>query len=132
MLSVGGLRFLRFIAVGVVNTAAGYGFYAAYLFLGIPYLIAGTMSFICGICFNYVVTRRFVFDKVTQKHTFVYYLITYGFLYFYSLAMLWFLVDVIELSAYMAGLVSLSISAVVAFVLMRTLVFRQGRTVKYI
>ncbi len=130
LLSSEGLRFLRFIAVGVINTAAGYGFYAAYLFIGIPYLIAGTLSFVTGICFNYLVTRRFVFDKVTQRHTFIYYLVAYGFLYFYSLAMLWLLIEVVKLSSYLAGIVALPINAVVSFVLLRTIVFRQRRIVK--
>lgn len=83
------------------------------------------MSFVTGIFFNYFVTRRFVFDKPTHKHTFGYYVVTYGVLFLYSLAMLWFLVDICKLTAYMAGLVSLPINAIMSFVLLRAIVFRQ-------
>lgn len=123
--SAEGLKFLKFCLVGVINTAAGYGFYASFIFFGIPYIIAGTLSYVTGICFNYIVTRRFVFEKVARKNSFSYYLVSYGVLYFYSLAMLWFLVDVCGFSAYMAGLVSLPINAVVSFVLLRAIVFRK-------
>jgi putative flippase GtrA len=117
------LRFLRFCVVGVVNTAAGYGFFALFIFLAIPYMIAGTLSFICGICFNYVVTRRFVFEGQGRKNAFSYYLVSYGILYFYSLALLWVLIDGFGLTAYLAGLVSLPINAVVSFLLLRAIVF---------
>ena len=126
LLSVESLRFIRFIIVGVVNTTAGYGFYVAYLYIGIPYIIAGTMSFVTGIFFNYCVTKCFVFDKPTHKNTFMYYCVSYGVLYFFSIALLWLLVDIFKITPYMAGLVSLPINAIVAFVLLRTIVFRQG------
>ena len=127
LLSVESLRFIRFIIVGVVNTAAGYGFYVAYLYIGIPYIIAGTMSFVTGIFFNYFVTRRFVFDMPTRKHTFMYYIAYNIFLYFFSIAMLWFFVDICKLTPYMAGLVSLPVNAVVCFVILKGFVFRQRR-----
>jgi len=124
LLSVELLRFIRFVIVGAVNTATGYGFYVAYLCLGIPYIIAGTMSFITGIFFNYFVSKRFVFGKPSHKNTFIYYFVLYGMLYFYSIPMLWFFVDICKLTAYMAGLVSLPINAIIAFILLRFFVFR--------
>jgi len=111
--------------VGVINTAASYGFYAAYLYLGIPYIISGTMSYITSIFFNYFVTRRFVFDKPTHKLTFVYFISYNVFLYFFSIALLWLFVNIYELNAYMAGLTSLPINAIVSFVILRGFVFRQ-------
>lgn len=90
-------------------------------------MVAGTLSFVTSIFFNYFVTRRFVFDKPTHKHTFVYYIAYNGFLYFFSLAMLWLFVDIFKLTPYMAGLVSLPINAIVSFVILRTIVFRQRR-----
>jgi putative flippase GtrA len=127
LFSVESLRFIRFIIVGVVNTADSYSFYAAYVYMGIPYLIAGTLSFVTSIFFNYFFTRRFVFDKPTHEHTFMYYMVYNGFLYFFSLAILWLFVDICKLTPYMAGFVSLPINAVVSFVILRTIVFRQRR-----
>jgi len=129
LLSVESLRFIRFIIVGVVNTAASYGFYVAQLYVGIPYIIAGTISFVTGIFFNYFVTRRFVFDMPTQKHTFMYYIAYNVFLYFFSIAMLWLFVDICKLNPYMAGLMSLPINAIVSFVILRGFVFRQRHAV---
>jgi putative flippase GtrA len=119
-----GVRFAKFVIVGVVNTAAGYGFYVAYLYIGIPYLYAGTISYATAVCFNYFVTKRYVFDNVARKHSFLYYLLSYGLLYVFSLALLWFFVEVIGLTPYSAGLVAIPFNGVVAFILLKILVFR--------
>ena len=50
---------------------------------------------ITGVFFNYFVTRRFVFDSPVQKHTFIYYVISYGLLYLFSLVLSWFLIDIL-------------------------------------
>jgi putative flippase GtrA len=125
-LSLESLRFVKFIIVGSVNTACGYAFYVAFLYVGIPYIISGTMSFVTGIFFNYFVTRRFVFGQPTHKHTLMYYFFLYGVLYFFGIALLWLFVDIFKIAPYMAGFLSLPINAIVAFVFLRTIVFRQG------
>lgn len=117
------LRFIRFIIVGVINTAAGFGFYCAYIYINFPYPVAGFLSLVSGVLFNYLVTRKFVFERNTRKHTFFYYIVTYGILYLFSLALAWFLIDVLHYSAYMAGFISLPINASVSFILLKTIVF---------
>lgn len=123
-LSVEVRRFIRFIIVGIVNATASFGFYAFYLYAGILNIISGTMSFVTSIFFNYFVMRRFVFDIPTHKYTLIYYFVSYGLLYFYSIALLWFFVD-IKITPYMAGLVSLAINAVFSLILISFFVFRR-------
>lgn len=103
--------------MGIVNTAASFGFYAFYLYAGILNIISGTMSFVTNSFFNYFVMRRFVFDKPTHKYTLIYYFVSYGLLYFYSIALLWFFVDIYKITPYMADLVSLAINTVVSLIL---------------
>ncbi|MEA5115132.1 MAG: GtrA family protein [Geobacteraceae bacterium] len=124
LLSSEGLRFLKYCVVGVINTGAGYGFFCAYIYLGLHYSVAGLMSLVTGVFFNYFVTRRFVFDCPTKKHTFFYYIATYGLLYLFSLALAWILIDVVHFSPYLAGLLSLPINALFSYALLRIIVFR--------
>lgn len=55
-------RFIRFILVGVVNTAFGYGLYAMLVLLKAPPQVALFLSFFIGVLWNYFTTARFVFE----------------------------------------------------------------------
>jgi putative flippase GtrA len=54
-------RFLRFVAVGVVNTAVGYSIYAAGLLAGLPPQVALVVQFVLGALWNYGMHARLVF-----------------------------------------------------------------------
>ena len=55
-------RFIRFVIVGVVNTAFGYGVYALLVLLSAPPQVALFLSFFIGVLWNYFTTARFVFE----------------------------------------------------------------------
>jgi putative flippase GtrA len=56
------LRFARFLAVGVLNTAFGYSVFAAlYLLSGGMHRMAITVATVIGVAFNYFTTGRLVF-----------------------------------------------------------------------
>jgi putative flippase GtrA len=56
-------RFVRFLLVGVLNTAFGYGVFALCILLNLHYSIAALLSAICGILFNFKTTGRLVFGN---------------------------------------------------------------------
>ena len=53
--------FLRFLAVGVVNTGFGYGVYAAGVLAGLPAQAALALQFLLGALWNYRLHARLVF-----------------------------------------------------------------------
>lgn len=53
--------FLRFLAVGVVNTGFGYGVYAAGIMAGLPAQAALALQFLLGALWNYRLHARLVF-----------------------------------------------------------------------
>jgi putative flippase GtrA len=65
----GGLRFLathrfvRFLAVGVLNTIFGYTIFAVFILLQLHYAVAGLLSTVCGILFNFKTTGTLVFQS---------------------------------------------------------------------
>ena len=61
MLDGHGLKFLRYVAVGVLNSAVGYAFYLAGLVLGLRPALALAIAWAIGATFNYFSTGRLVF-----------------------------------------------------------------------
>jgi putative flippase GtrA len=55
--------FVRFLAVGVLNTAFGYAFFALLVWAGLWYPAAAAASTIGGIVFNFNTTGRLVFGR---------------------------------------------------------------------
>ena len=53
--------FLRFLAVGVLNTAFGYGVYAGGVLAGLPAQAALALQFLLGALWNYRLHARLVF-----------------------------------------------------------------------
>jgi|WetSurMetagenome_2_1015567.scaffolds.fasta_scaffold64017_3 putative flippase GtrA len=53
--------FFRFLVVGGLNTAFGYGVFALFIVLGVHYAIAALLSTVLGILFNFKTTGTLVF-----------------------------------------------------------------------
>lgn len=73
-------RFILFLMVGGLNTAFGYGAYAACLWLGMHYAVAGAVSTVLGVLFNFKSTGQLVFrsrDNGRLPHFMSVYVITY-------------------------------------------------------
>ncbi len=73
-------RFVRFLLVGVLNTAFGYSVFALFILLNFHYALAALLSTVCGILFNFKTTGRIVFgsrDNSLLLRFFGVYAITY-------------------------------------------------------
>ena len=53
---MGSKRFMRFILIGIPNTAFGYSLYALLIFLGLRYDLAILIATILGVLFNFKTT----------------------------------------------------------------------------
>ena len=117
-------QFLKFVAVGVLNTVWGYGIYALFIFINMHYAFASLLSMILGIIFNYFSSGRLVFCGAFQG-AFVRYLLMYGGIYFWSIVWLYFL-QRMGLNAYYSGAIMLVPNACISFILQRYYVFRNN------
>ncbi len=116
------LLFVKFILVGVLNTAFGYLAFALLLFLGLHYSIAVVLSTIAGILFNFKTIGVLVFknhnNKLIFKFVAVYTLIcTIGIIILR-------LAELVHINLYFAGLVSTVICALISFILNKNWVFK--------
>jgi putative flippase GtrA len=55
--------FLRYLLVGGLNTAFGYGVFALFILLGVHYAIAALLGTVLGILFNFKTTGSLVFKS---------------------------------------------------------------------
>ena len=73
-------HFIRFLLVGGLNAAFGYGVFVACLWLGMHYALAGAISTVLGVLFNFKSTGLLVFRSrgTGRLHLFVsVYVVTY-------------------------------------------------------
>lgn len=60
-------RFLRFLAVGALNTLFGYGCFALFLYMGLHYAVAMLLATIVGVAFNFKTIGHLVFRSSANR-----------------------------------------------------------------
>lgn len=116
-------QFVRFLFVGVLNTAVGYALFAVFVLLGLHYGLAAALSTVLGVLFNFQTIGRIVFESRDRSLIFRFtavYVITYLLNVGILRALEWTQVHVLVIQA---GL-TLPM-ATLAFVLHRRFVFRR-------
>lgn len=117
-------RPLRFLIVGGLNTLACYLVFAALVWEGVDFKLANFASLIFGICLNFTLQGRFVFDDRDPRRFFRFALFWFA-IYCAQTGVIWLLVRV-GLSPQLAGLIVLPGTAVVSYFVQKSLVFRSG------
>jgi putative flippase GtrA len=117
-------RFLKFLIVGGFNTAFNYGIYAFFLFAGLGYFVAATISFLVGLIVSYKTHGRYVF-RSSGNRSFSLYVISWLFLYLTNISALGFLTRY-GVDGYMAGALLIPPMAVLSYVVLRFAVFRES------
>jgi len=116
---------MRFAVTGGVNTAFGYGIYAACIYLGAGYAIASGVSIVCGVLFSYKTTSAMVFGR-GYRGSLARYIGSYVIVYAFSVLILRTM-DTFGVNPYLAGLLVAPPCAVLSFALLKLFVFRAGR-----
>ena len=115
---------LRFLVTGGINTAFGYGIYAACIYLGAGYAIASGVSIVCGLLFSYKTTSTMVFGR-GYRGSLARYIGSYFIVYAFSVLILRTL-DGFGINPYLAGVLVAPPCAVLSFALLKLFVFRAG------
>ncbi|MBA2710860.1 MAG: GtrA family protein [Tatlockia sp.] len=111
-----------FILVGILNTIFGYCCYAAFIFIGISYPLALLYSTILGVLFNFKTTGKFVFKNSNNLLIFKF-ISVYVCTYFFNMALISGLSH-FSFNLYISGLIAVIPSAILGFILNKTLVFK--------
>jgi putative flippase GtrA len=116
---------MRFVVTGGVNTAFGYGIYAACIYLGAGYAIASGVSIVCGVLFSYRTTSAMVFGR-DYRGSLARYIGSYVIVYAFSVLILRTM-DTFSVNPYLAGVLAAPPCAVLSFALLKLFVFRADR-----
>ena len=114
--------FVKFILVGILNTAFGYLVFAALLYFGLHYTLAVVLSTIAGVLFNFKTTGTLVFKNNNNKLIFKF-VTVYALTCIIGIIVLR-LAELVNVNLYLAGMVSTGICAIIAFILNKNWVFK--------
>lgn len=115
-------RWLRFLLVGGMNTAFGYGIYALLLFAGLNYALANLLALWLGLVFSFRTHSGLVFRQ-RQWRRFFRYLLSWCAIYLLNIGIIALLLQR-GISAYVAGIITIAPAAVLSYLAQRHFVFR--------
>ena len=116
--------FLRFLAVGVLNSLFGYACFAFFLFLGLHYSLALLLATVAGVLFNFKTTGYLVFKSSDNRLIFRF-VATYAIVYMANVSILKALL-LIGVDLYYGGAVLILPMAALSFILNKRLVFKNA------
>jgi putative flippase GtrA len=118
-------KFLRFLFVAGLNTLVGYGIFAVLVLAGLHYSVAGAISTILGVLFNFKSYGLLVFNSHDNWKIFRF-VAVYAVTYSVNLGLLW-LAERNGISVLLAAAVTLLPMAFFSFLLNRALVYGDRR-----
>lgn len=117
-------RFIRFLAVGGLNTLFGYSMFAALIAAGLHYSLAVFLSTALGVLFNFKTTGALVFKR-SEAGLIFRFVLGYAAVYCLNVGLLRAL-HAAGFSLYAGGALLLLPMAVVSYVINSRLVYRGG------
>lgn len=116
-------QFVRFLFVGGLNTVFGYGLFALFTWMGLPYPVAIGLATVLGVLFNYQSTGRLVFDGPGRGRLWRFFAV-YGLIYLMNVAAVAALLQA-GINVYVANALAIPPLVVASFLLQRSFVFRE-------
>jgi len=118
-------QFVKFGIVGISNTAIAFAIYYVLVFIGVHYIIANTVAFFVSVLNAYYWNRKYVFKNNNNKmlqlaKTYA----SYGFTFLLSTGLLFLVVDVMNISQFIAPIINLAITVPLNFLLNKFWAFR--------
>lgn len=112
---------LRYLFIGIINTAFGYSLFALLVYSGLHYAFAMFLSTVAGILFNFRTFGRFVFGN-TNRRLIWRFIAVYSVLYAMNVGCVFVLMMYIN-NVYIANAFTLIFIASLGFVLNRSFVY---------
>lgn len=117
-------QFIRFVAIGVVNTGFSYSIYASFIYLGFSYVIASLISLILGLLFSFKTQGALVFRNTDRR---LFFLFTFNWLLIY-LFMVGFIAIMVNIgfNEYWAGILAMPPLVIFSYLTQKYIVFRNN------
>ena len=121
-------RVIRFLVVGVLNTAFSYSIYALLLFVGLSYQLANFGSLVLGILFSFKTQGHFVFRNADNR-LLGRFVLCWILIYVCNIAVIGRIMA-FGIDAYSAGALALPITILLSYIIQKYFVFRPAATNK--
>lgn len=115
------IKFLRFLLVGLLNAAFGYGCFAIFIFYGLHYSAALLLATVLGVAFNFKSTGVLVFGSRDNRLV-ARFIIGYAFVYCVNLGGIAGL-SYFGIVPYMSGMVLILPMAILSYFINNRFVF---------
>jgi putative flippase GtrA len=116
-------QIVRFLFVGVLNTAFSYSVYAFFVWLGMSYVLANLLSLVAGIAFGFRTQGKIVFGNADIR-LFGKYAAVWLFIFLVNIGCIRVAIG-FGANAYLAGALALAPTVALSYVLQKFVVFRR-------
>lgn len=120
-------QFIKFAIVGCSNTIINLAVYYLCIYLGVHYLIAYTLGFLVSVCNAFYWNNKYVFKNKQEQSimkAFIKVLASYGFTFLLSIALMSLLVEILNVSSYIAPILKMVITIPLNFFLNKIWAFK--------
>ena len=117
-------QFIRFIFVGILNTAFGYGVYCLMLWMGLSYWWATLIANILGVLFNFKTIGILVFENPSNR-LFFKFALCYVLAYFLNVGIIALFTHFTTINQYVSGFVATICVALFSFFFQKFIVFKE-------
>lgn len=117
-------RFFKFLLVGLMNAAFGYGCFAVFVYLGLHYSAALFLATVLGVIFNFKSIGTLVFNSNNNGRVYRFvigYVVVYG-VNLSGIALL----SLFDVMPYVSGLILVPPMAVLSFLINNRFVFNHA------
>lgn len=114
-------QFLRYVLVGIANTAFSYGVYAALLLGGLDFRVASLLALLLGVVFSFATHGTLVFRQATRI-TFVKFVIAWTLIYAFNITLIALLMRA-SIDAYISGAIATVPVTLVSYFILKFAVF---------
>jgi len=114
-------QFVRYVLVGIGNTAFGYGIFALLFYVGLDYRLASLLALLLGIVFSFTTQGTIVFRGATRI-TFVKFVAAWACMYLFNIALI-AMMRRASIDTYLAGAIATVPVTLVSYVVLKFAVF---------
>lgn len=126
------LQFLKFGIVGGINTVNSWIIYYGMIYFNVNYLISSTFAYFISSIIGYFLNKQWVFkSRSNNKNSLVKYYIVYISSYFLNIATMYLLVDIFNISKYIAPILTLCITVPYNYLFSKSWIFKRKKDIKY-
>lgn len=120
------IQLIKFGLVGLSNTAVSLAIYYLLVYLDIHYILANLAGFVVSVLNSFYWNRKYVFKSSGNiASSLVKTFISYGFTFVLGSLLLFIMVDLVEISAYIAPILNLLVTIPLNYMMNRFWAFRK-------